>query len=94
MGEIADMMLDGTLDAETGEYIGDANEELFGDVSPGFPISYEKGSELHPDTYLKDQPGDNRAKGKKVACPTCGKKVKKAGLEMHQRDVHGDPNGK
>lgn len=85
MGEIADMMLDGTLDAETGEYIGDVNEEIFGDASPGFPISYEKGSELHPDTYLKGQP-----KGKKVSCPQCGKKVKEAGLSMHIRDVHSD----
>ena len=42
MGEIADMMLDGTLDELTGEYIGDINKGFFGDSSPGFPISYER----------------------------------------------------
>ena len=42
MGEIADMVLEGTLDEETGEYIGELNEEFFGEKSPGFPISYER----------------------------------------------------
>jgi len=42
MGDIADMMLDGTLDEETGEYLGDFNEEIFGTASPGFPISLER----------------------------------------------------
>jgi len=42
MGEIADMMLEGILDEESGEYIGDVNEEFFGTESPGFPISYER----------------------------------------------------
>ena len=42
MGEIADMMLDGLLDEETGEYIGDVNEEVYGTENPGFPVSYER----------------------------------------------------
>lgn len=42
MGEVADMMLDGTLDELTGEYIGDTNKQFFGTESPGFPISYER----------------------------------------------------
>lgn len=42
MGDIADMMLDGTLDEESGEYIGDLNKDIFGSESPGFPISYER----------------------------------------------------
>jgi len=42
MGEIADMMLDGTLDEETGEYIGDINKSVYGVESPGFPVSYER----------------------------------------------------
>lgn len=42
MGDIADMMLDGTLDEETGEYLGDFNEEIFGTPSPGFPVSLER----------------------------------------------------
>jgi len=42
MGDIADMMLEGLLDEETGEYIGDVNEDIFGEKAPGFPISYER----------------------------------------------------
>ncbi len=42
MGDIADMMLEGILDEETGEYIGDFNKEIFGTESPGFPISLER----------------------------------------------------
>ena len=34
MGEIADMMLDGILDEETGEYI---NDELSRNGGPGYP---------------------------------------------------------
>lgn len=41
MGEIADMILEGLLDEETGEYIGDKNLEKFGVEAPGFPVSYE-----------------------------------------------------
>jgi len=42
MGDIADMMIEGLLDEETGEYIGDINEEIYGQKAPGFPISYER----------------------------------------------------
>lgn len=42
MGDIADMMLEGLLDEESGEYIGDVNKRYFGTESPGFPISYER----------------------------------------------------
>ena len=42
MGDIADMILEGILDEETGEYIGDENKERFGIESPGFPVSYER----------------------------------------------------
>lgn len=75
MGEIADMMLEGLLDEETGEYIGDINEEKYGVAAPGFPISYEREA--------------RERKGNKVSCGVCGKRVKATGLEMHKRDVHG-----
>jgi len=42
MGEIADMIVEGLLDEESGEYIGDTNEILYGSEAPGFPISYER----------------------------------------------------
>lgn len=42
MGDIADMMIEGLLDEETGEYVGDINKEIYGTESPGFPVSYER----------------------------------------------------
>ena len=42
MGDIADMMLEGILDEETGEYIGDHNLEKYGTEAPGFPVSLER----------------------------------------------------
>lgn len=41
MGDIADMILEGLLDEQTGEYIGDKNLEKYGTESPGFPVTYE-----------------------------------------------------
>ena len=35
-------MLEGLLDEETGEYIGDINEDRYGTQAPGFPVSYER----------------------------------------------------
>jgi hypothetical protein len=78
MGEIAEMMLEGLLDEESGEYIGDINEEVFGVKAPGFPVSYENNRD-----QINGRPN-------KVACPVCGRKVKPAGLRDHLRDVHGD----
>ncbi len=86
MGDIADMMLDGTLDEETGEYIGDHNLEKYGMESPGFPVSLEREAREE-----REQKADNIAKNaaqKKTKCPECGKKVKVTGLAMHRRDVH------
>ncbi|WP_116364438.1 hypothetical protein [Parahaliea mediterranea] len=73
MGDIADMILEGLLDEETGEYIGDQNKEIYGTESPGFPISYER----------------DRRNPEKTNCPICGRRVKVAGLRDHTRDVHG-----
>lgn len=40
MGDYADMVLDGTLDEQTGEYVGDVNMSVYGEKAPGFPVSY------------------------------------------------------
>ncbi|MEQ9131140.1 MAG: hypothetical protein RJQ08_13460 [Salinisphaeraceae bacterium] len=77
MGEIAEMMLEGLLDEETGEYIGDINKGIYGTESPGFPISYERGH-------------SSRQKRVRVSCPECGKRVKEIGLWQHRRDAHGN----
>jgi len=39
MGDFADMILDGTLDSETGEFIGDHNIDKYGKESPGFTVT-------------------------------------------------------
>jgi hypothetical protein len=36
------MILEGLLDEETGEYIGDRNRSLYGEEAPGFPVSYNR----------------------------------------------------
>lgn len=42
MGDITDMILEGLLDEETGEYIGDQNLVEYGEEAPGFPIRRSK----------------------------------------------------
>ncbi|KKN77930.1 hypothetical protein LCGC14_0354950 [marine sediment metagenome] len=76
MGDIADMMLDGTLCEGCGEYLG---------TDAGYP-QYCAGCE--PD-QIDDQRVDCWPKASKVNCPECGKRVKAAGVEDHRRDVHG-----
>lgn len=89
MGDIADMMLEGILDEETGEYIGDVNLEDFGTEAPGFPRSLERERRTGKKVYEEGYYDDPKPKARKVACPQCGKKVKEVGLQMHIKDVHG-----
>ena len=74
MGDIADMMIEGILDEETGEYIGDINMEIYGTESPGFPISYERGR--------------RESKAVKIPCPFCGKRVSPIGINQHIEAKH------
>ena len=87
MGDIADMMLEGLLDEETGEYIGDVNLADYGTEAPGFPRSlereYREGRKAH-DPLPSPQKG-----ALKVNCPVCNKRVKVAGLKDHCLTVHG-----
>lgn len=73
MGEIADMMLDGTLCEGCGEYLG--GDDGFPQYCHACKPSRSGGSSIQRPT--------------KVACPDCGKMVKRAGVQDHQRDVHG-----
>ncbi len=80
MGEIAEMMLNGLLDGETGEYIGDLNMKRYGMKEPGFPISYERET--------------READAIKTKCPQCGKRLKtRAGALQHLWDKHGMKTG-
>ena len=84
MGDIADMMLEGILDEEAGEYIGDENKEFYGSEAPGFPISYER---MARERDIVTQKGN---KITKLPCPICGKKVKPLGISDHIRRQHRD----
>lgn len=78
MGEIADMMLDGTLCASCGDYLGD---------DTGF-ASYCIGCEPKSRRPLFSAKGGDGRNPNKTNCKTCGKRVKKAGLADHMRDAH------
>ena len=75
MGEIADMIIEGLLDEETGEYIGDINEQVFGEEAPGFPVSHRR-------KYIPVVRTD--------PCPICGKLCAPGGrpLAMHMKAKH------
>lgn len=70
MGEIADMMLDGTLCEGCGVYLGS---------DMGFPMRC-------PDCEPAQHPPSPNPR--KMNCPDCGKRIKRAGLADHMRDVH------
>ncbi|MCA0421901.1 MAG: hypothetical protein LCH61_01030 [Proteobacteria bacterium] len=83
MGEYAEMMLDGTCCEGCGEYLGDGD---------GFPryCSAACAAGRGAITYL---PVVDRKPIPKTKCPECGKKVKRAGLRDHLRDMHGSKTG-
>lgn len=84
MGEIADMMLDGTLCEACGGFID------FED-GHGFPrycskqCARDRGADLLTMTR-KERHAATRPP--RVNCPTCRKRVKAAGLADHIRDMH------
>jgi len=67
MGEIADMMLEGLLDEETGEYIGDYCKQKYGTESPGFPVSIER--DLREKQQQKARNIAKNVAQKKTPCP-------------------------
>lgn len=81
MGEIAEMMLDGTLCESCGVFL-----EASG---PGYPRRCRSCSGAHDRTEARFSQPSNPAK---VACKVCGRHVKAVGLADHMRDRH--PSGK
>lgn len=78
MGDIADMLLDGTLCECCGSYIEGDGDGIPRYCSP--QCARDRGVSVV----------DMTDKGpEKTACPECGKRVKLAGLFQHRRDVHG-----
>ncbi len=90
MGDIADMMLEGTLCEGCGVYMGD---------ECGFPRMCKgcaKDAREDGLTVRKTGLGGYQAttseaykESLKMNCPICKKRIKKAGLADHQRDTHG-----
>ena len=89
MGEIAEMMLDGTLCEGCGEYIG---------ADSGYPqycsaeCARSRGASLAqvagPTTHEPARPRHTRRRD--TACPICKRKCRgRLGLEQHMIDKHG-----
>ena len=79
MGEIADMMLDGTLCESCGVYM------------EGSGMGYPQRCYACQREDRAGQPANYAApkNAAKVACKTCGRHVKSVGLNDHMRDKHG-----
>jgi hypothetical protein len=83
MGEVADMMLDGTLCEGCGEFLGS-------DYGPAYCASCAKDRGRIVMSVSSADPlhGVEKPNVPKVACPTCGKFVKVTGIGDHWRQVH------
>ncbi len=76
MGEIADMMLDGTLCEGCGVYMGD-------------DCGYSRRcAGCRKQDKLVTAPKE-KVKHEFLTCPECKKRVKKVGILDHRRDKHG-----
>ena len=85
MGEIADMMLEGQMCQGCGEILGQGD---------GYPVfckgcQQEMGIDQYGDKKTTTKDGGPINRPNKVNCPECNKLVKKAGLAVHRKDVHG-----
>jgi len=85
MGEIAEMMLDGTLCASCGIYIGkDAGHPIY-----CVDCYFYGNPKTAYDIYTLDK-NSVKPKRPKVACRICGKMVKKGqGIKDHLKVQHG-----
>lgn len=80
MGDIADMMLDGTLCEGCGVVLHDS--------IPGFPQRCADCLEPLPPLPVIEKYHVEWVR-RKVQCPDCNKHVTEVGLADHRRDKHG-----
>ena len=85
MGDVADMMLDGTLCSGCGMYIDEDGDgiprecnQCAAETARGEKVSRKADNLAHA------------ARQKKTKCPHCGKRVKEIGLAMHIDALHSD----
>jgi hypothetical protein len=105
MGEIAEMMLDGTLCEGCGEFIDHGG----GDGIPRYcspQCAADRGAEYFPpsededgrwadrewlDALTRKAPAQPPNPARRIACTLCGRKCRgKHGLRDHMRDKHGE----
>jgi len=83
VGEIAALMLDGTLCVDCG----------WTNLGPPAGEPWRCPSCADEVTAARPQQTQaSRQRAQKAPCPTCGKRVKLAGMADHQRDVHCSGN--
>jgi len=90
MGEIAEMMLDGTLCEGCGEYL-DNGLDGFPQLCAGCAQDRRKaGSKIRDTGYgtFQDVTPVNLDPKEKIPCKQCGKKVKRVGMSQHVQAVH------
>lgn len=80
MGDIADMMLDGTLCAGCGEYLG----------SEFCVLSYCSGCE-NPNLPKKPAKAGGLVKLPRVKCAQCERWISPRGMQKHIHDKHAGP---
>lgn len=85
MGEIADMMLDGTMCAGCGEWLHGGED---GDGIPGYCASCAPDFDREPTQDRTEARTKKHAKPGKIKCPVCSKSVKEVGLLAHMWDKH------
>ena len=75
MGEIAEMMLDGTLCEQCGTFMGDGDgfPTVCHGCAPKFGFAATSAQAMNPA---------------KMNCPKCKKRIKIVGLSDHMRDAH------
>lgn len=83
MGDIADMMLDGTLCEGCGVYMPGEGQGVPRRCRDCRPIKAERKA----DNIARSQA--EQAAAKKHPCPTCGRKLRMVGMADHMRDAHG-----
>ena len=84
MGEIADMMLDGTMCQMCGCYMND------GEDGDGFPVTCDSCLKDIPATEHYSKPAVDLALKVKMPCPICKKMIVPSGLHQHLKAKHPD----
>ena len=82
MGEISEMMMDGTLCCSCGAHVGSYI------YMPTECRSCASVSREQNKVKQKEKNIEKNSRQEKTKCPKCGKKVKIVGLNSHINDVH------